>query len=172
MPAIHIATEISLLLEKADRWRIPDPAPGDNVFVCNLKIDGNVFTGRITERCRMHPANMRRVDKVFGNAEIIALEMKSLAQMRFPGRIFELGKIENVRRICMLRLTHPNPDYTVPFVSRIGMDLRRGWNVALARDPFANAVAAEGEAVVATDDLVLDQLTLGEREELMRATVI
>ena len=42
----------------------------------------------------------------------------------------------------------------------------------MARDSFADAVAAEGEAVVATYDLVLDQLPLGEWKELMRATVI
>ena len=120
----------------------------------------------------MHPANMCRVDKVFCNAEIVAIQVKSLSQMRLPGWIFELGKIENVRRICMLTLTHPNPDDTVSFVSRIGMDLRRGWNIALARHPFADAIAAKGEPVVATDDLVLDQLTLGEREEFMGATVI
>ena len=135
MPAVHVATEISILLEKADRRRIPDPAPRDNVFVCNLKLNGNVFTGRTPERCRMHPANMCRVDKVFCNAEIVAIQVKSLSQMRLPGWIFELGKIENVRRICMLTLTHPNPDDTVSFVSRIGMDLRRGRKYCFGQAP-------------------------------------
>ena len=124
MPAIYVANEISILLEKADRRRIPDPAPRDNVFVCNLKLDGDVFTCRTAKRCWMHQANMGRLDKVFGNAEIIAPEMKCLAQMRFPGWIFELGKIENVRRICMFWLTHPYPYDTVPFECRIGMDPR------------------------------------------------
>ena len=42
----------------------------------------------------------------------------------------------------------------------------------MARDPYAGAVAAEGKAVVATDDLVLDQPTFGEWKEPMGATVI
>jgi hypothetical protein len=96
----------------------------------------------------MDESDMRQVDQILDQQQVIRLDMKIGAD-RGPVRIVIVREIGNLRRIGFVLLAHPDPDIAMALDHRIAAhrDARR--HTILARNGDAGAGRIEGEAVIA-----------------------
>ena len=80
--------------------------------------------------------------------------------------------VGNRRRVCLLGITHPDPQEAVPFHERVGPNADSGRNARLSGDFRASARAVVLKPVVAALDRVADKAAQRQGHPPMGATVL
>jgi len=87
-----------------------------------------------------------------------------------PAGVHQLA-IENFRGIGELRVAHPDPDRAVALDRREAAHGKAGLRRVAPRHAHAGARAVEGDAVIAADQHLAIDPSLGERHPAMRASI-
>ncbi len=120
----------------------------------------------------MDPGNVGRIEQVVGHVEVVAVERHRLAAIDAPGRVIEIFHLENVLRVGLVRLAHPDPEQAVALMDGVGTHLGDMGNTLCTRDARAGARTVEGQAVIAAFHVVALDTAHGERQLAMGTGIL
>ena len=146
------------ILEKANRCSISYPTPCNDDVIVGTHVHRHVLACGTAQCGWMDKANMCGINKVFCHVQIMCFNMQGTALMGLPRRIGKLGQIKNVIRICLVWVSHPDPNNLMLFVQGVSLNIGRSRKIVLTRDTDAFAVAAKCHAVVTALNGVTDAL--------------
>ena len=120
----------------------------------------------------MHPGDMRRVEQIVDDIEIMAGDIHAAARGAAPGRIVEIRNVDDPVRVGVFGRAHPDPQQAPAVLHRIGSHPHAGRGRAfLRRGPHAGAAAVKGQAVIAAFDRVTNQPPLGQGQLAVRTGI-
>jgi hypothetical protein len=123
------------------------------------------------QRLRMHEGEVGEVREVIDYQQVVRLVVHVVG-LAAPGGIAQVGKIEDLRRVRLRRVAHPDPHQGVALDHRVAPhpELRR--DVVLPGDLHAAAARVVLEAVVHAAQAVAFAPAVRELRAAMRAAVV
>ena len=111
----------------------------------------------------MHPRDMRGIQQVVGDVQVIAGHGHGLTLVVAPGGVFPVRDVVNCLPGCAGRLTHPDPQQAVTVFQWKSPHQGSGRNVVGAWHLDAAPAAVKAQTVVATLQQVALDAPLRER---------
>src|SRR6185312_4432413 len=173
LPAIDrlVGAEAARPLEEGRSGVVLHPARHAHGSLAALGLDRRAGDCRGAQGRRMDELQMRQVEEILDDEEIIPLEVQALA-LGAPGRIVHPMEIRDERRIGERRIAHPDPNPMIAFDDRIGAHPRLRRDRLLARHADAGAAAVIDEAVIEALDIAAFELAVRERHVAMAAAIL
>ena len=125
----------------------------------------------IADAGAVHEGLVGQVHQIVDHQPVVALHMNGLA-VAGPGRIVVPVHVGHQRRVGQRRIAHPQPDEAMPLDHGIGAHAGRGVDGVLRGHVGAAALRIEFQPVIAADDVVAVEPSLGQRHQPVPAGVL
>ena len=125
----------------------------------------------IADAGAMHESLVRQVHQIVDHEAVVALHMNGLA-VAGPGRIVVPVHVGHQRRVRQRRIAHPQPDETMAFDHGIGTHAGGRIDGVLRGHVGAAALRVEFQPVIAADDGVAVEPSLGQRHQPVPAGIL
>ena len=96
---------------------------------------------RAAQRLRMHEREVREIAQVVDDQQVVRVVVQVVG-LAAPARVAQVREIDDLRRVGLGRIAHPDPDQVVALDDRVAAHAELGGNVVLPGDLHALAVGS------------------------------